>query len=234
LRGRRTGEFERSELLPTKLAGYLRAEIVSGRLKPGERLIEQAIAEDCGVSRVPLREALRILATEGLIVISPHRGASVNTLSETELVELFGARAAIEGFAAMNAAIKQPKFALVSMRKILERMRAAVKLDDRVTYYSLAAEFHTELVQAGGNAVIVRMYEQIRHQLSRYQAAMSAMPDLPSRSNVEHARILKAIESGDEQAARAAAEGHITALVEQFQQAKGDVGARAPGNVKSR
>ena len=224
-------EFERSELLPTKLAAYLRAEIVAGRLKPGDRLIEQAIAETCGVSRVPLREALRILATEGLIVISPHRGASVNMLSETELVELFGARAAIEGFAAMNAATKQPKFAIATMRKILERMRAALKSDDRVTYYSLAAEFHNELVLAGGNAVIARMYEQIRHQLSRYQAAMSAMPDLPSRSNVEHARILKAIESGDGQAARIAAEGHITALVVQFQQAKDEAGARVTGKT---
>jgi DNA-binding GntR family transcriptional regulator len=205
-------------LLPTKLAGYLRAEIVAGRLKPGDRLIEQAIAEACGVSRVPLREAMRILATEGLIVISPHRGASVNLLSDTELVELFGARAAIEGFAAMNAAIKRPKFSIATMRKTLQLMQAAVKLDDRVSYYSLAADFHKELVLAGGNAVIVRMYEQIRHQLSRYQAAMSAMPDLPSRSNVEHARILKAIERGDGQAARIAAEGHITALVEQFQQ----------------
>jgi DNA-binding transcriptional MocR family regulator len=79
-------EFERAELLPTKLAGYLRAEIVAGRLKPGDRLIEQAIAETCGVSLVPLREAMRILATEGLIVISPHRGASVNLLSDAELV----------------------------------------------------------------------------------------------------------------------------------------------------
>jgi DNA-binding GntR family transcriptional regulator len=211
-------EFRRAELLPTKLAGYLRAEIVAGRLKPGDRLIEQAIAEACGVSRVPLREAMRILATEGLIVISPHRGASVNLLSDTELVELFGARAAIEGFAAMSAAIKQPKFAVATMRKTLQRMQGAVKRDDRVSYYSLAADFHKELVLAGGNAVIVRMYEQIRHQLSRYQAAMSAMPDLPSRSNVEHARILKAIERGDGEAARNAAEGHITALVEQFQQ----------------
>jgi DNA-binding GntR family transcriptional regulator len=211
-------EFERAELLPTKLAGYLRAEIVAGRLKPGDRLIEQAIAETCGVSRVPLREAMRILATEGLIVISPHRGASVNLLSDVELVELFGARAAIEGFAAMNAAIKQPKFAIATMRKTLQRMQAAVKRDDRVSYYSLAVDFHKELVLAGGNNVMVRMYEQIRRQLSRYQAAMSAMPDLPSRSNVEHARILKAIERGDGQAARIASEGHITALVEQFQQ----------------
>jgi DNA-binding GntR family transcriptional regulator len=219
-------EFERSELLPTRLAAYLRAEIVAGRLRPGDRLIEQSIAETCGVSRVPLREAMRILATEGLIVISPHRGASVNTLSDTELVELFGARAAIEGFAAMNAAIKQPKFAITTMRKILEQMQAAVKRDDRVTYYSLAAEFHKELVQAGGNAVIVRMYEQIRSQLSRYQAAMSAMPDLPSRSNVEHARILKAIARNDGPAARIAAEGHITALVDQYRQAKSEPSRR--------
>jgi DNA-binding GntR family transcriptional regulator len=211
--------FERSDLLPTRLAAYLRGEIVAGRLKPGDRLVEQKIAASCGVSRVPLREAMRIIATEGLITISPHRGASVNLLSDEELIELFGARAAIEGFAAMSAALHRPAFAIKAMRKILERMKAAVSRDDRTAYYSLAADFHRELVLAGGNKIVVRLYEQIRQQLRRYQAAMSRLPELPSRSNLEHARILRAIERGDAHAAREAAESHITALVKQFQQA---------------
>jgi DNA-binding GntR family transcriptional regulator len=225
---RETGRsaFERSDLLPTRLAAYLRGEIVAGRLKPGDRLIEQTIAASCGVSRVPLREAMRIIATEGLITISPHRGASVNLLSNEELIELFGARAAIEGFAAMNAALQQPAFAIKTMRKTLERMRAAVSRDDRTAYYSLAADFHRELILAGGNKIIIRLYDQIRYQLRRYQAAMSRLPELPSRSNLEHARILRAIERGDAHAAREAAEGHITGLVKQFQQAGGREQAR--------
>jgi DNA-binding GntR family transcriptional regulator len=206
------------DALPTRLAAHLRAEIVAGRLKPGDRLVEQNIAESCGVSRVPLREALRILATEGLITISPHRGASVNVLSGNDLVELFDARAAIEGHAAMNAAKARPRQANSPMRKAFELMRAAISANDLTAYYSSAADFHRELVAAGGNKIMIRLYEQIRHQLSPYQAAMSRLPELPSRSNLEHAQILRAIERGDAPAAREAAESHINALVQQFRQ----------------
>jgi DNA-binding GntR family transcriptional regulator len=214
-----SGAFERSDLLPTRLAAYLRSEIIAGRYRPGDRLIEQSIAAECGVSRVPLREAIRILAAEGLVTISPHRGASVSPLSDSELVELFGARGAIEGAAAARAARRRPAFALAAIRDVLKQMRAAVASDDLTTYYALAGDYHRLLVEAGGNSVMLRLYDQIRGQLRRYQAAMSALPELPKRSNIEHARILQAIEKGDADLARKAAEDHIEALVRQFQQA---------------
>jgi DNA-binding GntR family transcriptional regulator len=217
------GPFERSDLLPTRLAAHLRSEIIAGRFRPGDRLIEQAIAAECGVSRVPLREAIRILAAEGLVTISPHRGASVTTLSDSELVDLFGARGAIEGAAAARAARLRPAFALAALRDVLKKMRAAVASGDLAVYYALAGDYHRLLVEAGGNSVMLRLYDQIRGQLRRYQAAMSALPDLPKRSNIEHARILLAIERGDADVARKAAEDHIESLVGQFQQASNTV-----------
>ena len=77
---------------------------MQGRLAPGARLVEAELALSCGVSRVPLREAFRILTTEGLVDLSLHRGATVRPLSETELQELFGVRMAIESFAAATLA----------------------------------------------------------------------------------------------------------------------------------
>jgi DNA-binding GntR family transcriptional regulator len=210
--------FERSDLLPIRLADHIRSEIIAGRYKPGDRLIEQSIAAECGVSRVPLREAIRILASEGLVTMFPHRGASVSVLSESELIDLFGARAAIEAMAARNAAKRQSTLAIETIRQILKQMRQAVASEELPTYYALAGEFHRALVEAGGNAVMLKLYDQIRGQLRRYQAAMSALPELPKRSNLEHARILQAIEKGDAEAAYRAAEEHIDALVRQFQQ----------------
>src|SRR5688572_6233184 len=92
--------FARPDLLPERLAEWICGEIIRGRFKPGERLVEQTLAKECQVSRVPLREALRIAASEGLVTLAPHRGAIVTPLSDAELVELFGLRMALEGFAA--------------------------------------------------------------------------------------------------------------------------------------
>lgn len=214
------GSFERTDSLPIQLAAYVRKQIVAGRLRPGERLIEQNLAAECKVSRVPLREALRILAAEGLITLSPHRGASVNPTSPVELIELFEARAALEGAAAMAATRHQNQSSLTSMSQCVADMKKAVKLNDRAQYYKLAGEFHHTLLLASANSILMRLYEQIRTQLTRYQAVMAAIPELPNRSISEHAQIVKAIKSGDAAAARSHAERHILGLVEQFEKSK--------------
>lgn len=214
--------FERTDSLPVQLAVYVRKQIVSGRLRPGERLIEQSLAAECNVSRVPLREALRILAAEGLITLSPHRGASVSPTSSAELIELFEARAALEGAAALAATRHQDQPTLANMSRVVTEMKKAVKLNDRAQYYKLAGEFHHTLLVASANSTLMRLYEQIRSQLTRYQAVMSAIPELPTRSISEHAQIVKAIKAGDALAARGHAEQHILGLVEQFTKAKID------------
>jgi DNA-binding GntR family transcriptional regulator len=216
----RPRQFDRLDLLPNRLADFLREEIVSGRLAPGERLTEQALAQRCQVSRVPLREAFRILNAEGLIVLSPHRGASVEALSEDDLVDLFEARAAIEAHACGLAATAASKDVIKPLHKIVADMRRAIANGDITTYYALANDFHTGLVAASKNAVLLRMYEQIRRQLRRYQAAMARMPELPRRSIAEHAKILKAIDVQDAGAARDAAADHIRGLVDQFKALK--------------
>jgi DNA-binding GntR family transcriptional regulator len=101
-------------------------------------------------------------------------------------------------------------------------MKKAVKLNDRAQYYKLAGEFHHALLLASANAILMRLYEQIRTQLTRYQAVMAAIPELPNRSISEHAQIVKAIKAGDAAAARGHAERHILGLVEQFERSKID------------
>ena len=222
--------FDRSDALPQRLATYLREEIVAGRLAPGERLVEATLSERCQVSRIPLREAFHLLSAEGLITLTPHRGATVTTLSDREMIDLFEARAAIEGHAARLAATANPRPHLAELRELVADMRRAIADGNIAHYYTLAGDFHQSLVEASDNAVLVRLFEQIRRQLRRYQAAMSRVPDLPRRSIAEHARILKAIEKRDATLAQSAATEHIASLVAQF---KSRIGRRSRGSSAS-
>jgi DNA-binding GntR family transcriptional regulator len=118
--------FARQDLLPERIAQHLRARIASGSVKPNQRLTELELTRQYDVSRVPLREAFRILATEGLISLAPHRGATVIPLSEKELRELFGARSAIEEFAARILAEDPAAHLVQELRALNRNMKAAV------------------------------------------------------------------------------------------------------------
>ncbi|WP_431305780.1 GntR family transcriptional regulator [Sediminicoccus sp. BL-A-41-H5] len=179
-------------------------------------MVEAELVLRSGTSRVTLREALRILAQEGLLDLSPHRGASVRPLSDQELRELFGVRAAIEAFAAGAAARRRDPVVMERLQALAGRMRKAVVKGDMAGYGRLAAEFHEALVAAGDNAILAGMYAQIRARLRRYQAAMSRVPKLPQTSIAEHDAILAAIAKGDAAAAMALSNAHLDSLVGQF------------------
>lgn len=208
--------FARPESLPHRLAAWLREGILEGRLEPGARLVESELVLRSGTSRVPLREAFRILAQEGLLDLSPHRGASVRPLSDRELRELFGVRAAIECFAAGVAARQGDVAVIAALRALVQSMRQAILSEDMAAYGQHAAEFHEALVAAGGNAILTGMYAQIRARLRRYQAAMSRVPHLPQTSIAEHEAIIAAMAAGDTAAAMALTNAHLDSLVGQF------------------
>lgn len=220
--------------MPERLAAYLREEIVEGRLAPGARLVEAELATSCEVSRVPLREAFRILALEGLIDLSLHRGAAVRPLSDTELQELFGVRMAIESFAAAMLARHRDKAMLASLCGLVAEMRAAIAAGDFATYQRLAAAFHEAFVHAAGNRLLAATYGQIRQRLRRYQAAMSRVPHLPATSIAEHAAILDAIAQGDPTKASALSIEHLESLMRQFGHAASPPGKTASATVTKR
>ena len=208
--------FARPDSLPDRLAAWLREEILDGKLEPGARLVESEFVLRCGVSRVPLREAFRILAQEGLLDLSLHRGASVRPLSDLEMRQLFGVRAAIEAFAAGAIARRRDAAVVVTLRDRVRDMREAVRDDDMAAYRRLAAAFHEALVEAGDNQILVDMYAQIRARLRRYQAAMSRVPSLPETSIAEHEAIITAVAQGNAAAATDLTIAHLNSLVGQF------------------
>lgn len=225
--------FSRSDLLPERLADYLRQEIVAGRLEPCRRLVEQELAAKYAVSRVPLREAFRILAAEGLITLTPHCGAMVSALSSDELTQLFMVRAGLEAMAARAAAQTRPPASSDAMRQTVVQMRRCVARHDLASYCSLAAEFHDQLMEASGNVVLIRLYNQIKTQFRRYQAAMARIPELPAQSIREHERIVAAIEEGDPATAAQAAESHVDSVVAQYHCGLAGRGGNPSGDGKA-
>lgn len=207
-------------LLPERIAESLRGEILANRLAPGARLVEQELAARLGVSRVPLREAFRMLAGEGLVSIEPHRGALVRQRSDTELRELFEVRAMFEARAVALLAYSRPAAALDALDAMVAAMKAAVRRRAHDQYLALAASFHDTLVAQSGNRLLRHLYAQIRLNLRRYQAVMAELPESPAQSIREHEVILAAIRSGDAATAAQAAERHVAALVERFEQSR--------------
>jgi DNA-binding GntR family transcriptional regulator len=208
--------FERPELLAERAAGHIREAIIHGRLEPGQRLVESQLAKQWGVSRAPLREAMRLLTAEGLVALSPHRGATVSPVSPQELQDLFAVREMFESLAARIAAVQRPRADLDRMRQLVAEMDASVARHDLARYYALALEFHDVLVQGSGNAVLVRLYNLVKRQFRRYQAVMARVPHLPERSIREHRKILRAIERGNGRQAASAAGRHIANVAEAF------------------
>ena len=213
-------ELKTVELLPERIAGIIRKAIVKGELPPGTRLVEAALVKQLGVSRVPLREAFRVLEGEGLVTIHPHRGTIISELSDVELKDLFAVRALFEGYAAQTLAEYHNEEVIRGLERMIVEMKGAVSSQQFDTYYGLAGSFHEMMIGGCGNSILIRQYDQIKRQLHRYQAVMSGLPESPKKSIAEHSKIIKAIRAGDGHAAAEAAQKHIQDLVKRYRRAE--------------
>ena len=136
--------------LSREVATVLRERILTGALRPGQRLIEVTLSQQLGLSRGPVREALRQLASEGLVQEEPHRGARVARLTATDVHEICEVRAALEGKAAERVAVKHPE-ALEELRSVLNGIEAAAEQADARKAIELDLEFHDTLCRLSGN-----------------------------------------------------------------------------------
>jgi DNA-binding GntR family transcriptional regulator len=202
---RRLGE-EHSPLRD-QVVTEIRQAILSGRLKPGERLVEGRLAEELGVSRNPVREAIRALASEGLVEVTARRGAAVATMTEQEARETIELRALLEGQNARLAARRQDKQIIKRIEAALNKGSAAVAAKRFDQLFDLNQLFHRELAAAGQNRVLGELLQKLRER-----TAMLFSPQDPARqarSWEEHAAILRAIIDGDERAAASLAAEHV-------------------------
>jgi len=178
----------------------LRAEILSGALAPGERIVEGRLTERFGTSRAPLREALRLLGEQGLVEHLPRRGVRVAQLTARDIEELFSLRDALEQFAVRCALGGPVRLPVDDLRAAVEEMERAAVEGAEPEKAAAHRAFHLALVGLAGHHHLMRAYEPILLRLQLYmatnmrrEAADRSVLDGPKR----HRRLLDAVESGD-------------------------------------
>jgi DNA-binding GntR family transcriptional regulator len=205
--------------LREQVLAELRRRIVDGEYHEGERLTETRLAEDFGVSRNPVREALRVVEAEGFVHILPRRGAVVATLDETAVRDLFAVRQQLETLAAGLAAERATPAGIATLRGLVEDANAAAKAEDFDRVAELNSAFHRAVIEVSGNrwlhSISAAMYHHV-HWVFRVGAAQRA-----PHSTEEHLRLVEAIEAGDAAAASTAARLHVEAA------AKAALGSKA-------
>lgn len=208
--------------LHEEIRAKLRSLIVEGRLAPGARLGEVELCEALGVSRTPLREALKLLEGENLVEIKPHRGARVSPLDASETADLFEAASGIEAFAARLAAERIANARLDQLALLQDRIEKALR-EGRLSVYSrLNAEIHREIVAASGNATLVCLHRDLLGRIERARrVALTAFGRL-EESTREHRAILEALSAGSGEAAAALLGAHVRRTGEVLRDILGD------------
>ncbi len=199
-------------LQTSSLASVVQSElermILSGELVPGEKLTEVALAARLGVSRGPLREAFRMLEEAGLVRTEKNRGVFVRALPVAEAIEIFDLRAAMDELVGRRLAGSILPGDLKEVRGLVEQMEQAVKAKDAPRYHLLNLGFHDRLVELAGNGKMTSIYRKLIKELSLFRRLNLADGVLMPVSVGEHRQIVKAIASGDRDAAGRAMYDH--------------------------
>ena len=168
----------------------LRRRILSGGFRAGEALRQDALAEEFGISRIPLREAFRQLAAEGLVTIHAHRGAVVSTLSPEEIAELFDLRALLEPDLIRRAVPRLTPADFAEAARILQAYSAAIDRDDLNAWGELNTEYHLALYRPAGRAQTLSIVRTLLANTDRYTRLQLALAGGTDRAKIEHAALL--------------------------------------------
>jgi DNA-binding GntR family transcriptional regulator len=204
------GELESLSLVQLTVARLSR-DILAGEVLPGERLIEEALTRRLGISRAPLREALRLLAQQGLVEHLPRRGVRVATLSDRDVQELYGLRDVLERYAVERALPVPDGPELAALRAALDAMRAAADRGDRLGLAEAHRRFHGALVALAGQRQLSLLYDTVLVKLQLYMAMnlrREAEQARPSDGVHRHERLLSAVLSNDVATTLAELSGH--------------------------
>jgi DNA-binding GntR family transcriptional regulator len=193
----------------------LRTQIIAGEFPPGSHLVEDRLAKDLGVSRNPVREALRVLEAEGFIDMIPRRGAVVATLSDVEVRDIFDVRMSLEQLAGQLAARRADKSDVDELRRILAEAQAALGRDDAAALTELNAEFHEQVLVVAGNGYLREVMLQLRGRM-KWIFSRTAGSARGQHSLDEHSQLADAIERGDEEVAAKLALQHVQAAAESY------------------
>lgn len=203
----------------------LREAILRGKLQPGERLMEIALANQLGVSRTPVREAIRMLELEGLVVMIPRRGAAVAGISPRNLRNVLEVRKALEEFCVDLACIRMTENQFTRLKIASEAFERALATDDVTAIAQTDEAFHDVIFEATDNEKLILLLNQLREQMYRYRVEHIKSKEMRATLLAEHQAIVAALEKRDQKEARRLIGHHIDKQVDVVTESiKGDKG----------
>lgn len=195
--------------LQERVYKQLREAIVSGSLTPGQRLVETSLAGQLGVSRSPVREAIRRLEQDGLVVFTPRRGVSVGKPSMADVEDVYTIRGVLEALAARLAARHRTARQLEQMRRLLDRMNRCVVTSDTAGMALADEEFHRLVVEAAGNQKLEDIVATLLDTIRRVRLTVLAVPNWSATALENHLGILAGLEAQDEDRVAELVSSHI-------------------------
>lgn len=207
--GQTLHQIDRPNLVDTVVDAITQA-IIHGQLSPGDKLVEERLGEQLGVSRGPVREAIRRLQQMGLVEKIPYQGTFVSRLTEQDIVELHSLRVPLECLAVRLLAERRPLQGLSAVDRIMDEMRRAAAANDRRLIVNLDADFHDALVLHSGHKLLIGVWQVLGVQIRRflllkrthtYQTIEGVLPP--------HEKIVRAIHAGDPAGAEQAMKEHL-------------------------
>lgn len=210
--------MDKSRLIPIKLDNYkplremvfesLREAIIQGRLRPGERLMEIQLAEEMGVSRTPVREAIRKLELEGFVVMVPRKGAYVAGISVKDIVDIFEVRAALEGLAAGLAAERITEEEMDQLERSIHKINVSAEEDLQAVVEGDTA-FHALIYKSSRNQRLEQIIINLHEQINRFRVTSLSQPGRLKIALDEHTKIVESISDRNVEESQKLATEHI-------------------------
>lgn len=214
--------LENPETLPDKVYAAVQEAIINGRIRPGDRIIEQEMSKMLKISRGPIREAMARLERDGFVKRLPRRGVIVEMISETDVISIYQIRTVLEGLAARLFCKWASAEALDSLDDMLRKMEAQLKQGDLNQYRKLNLEFHETLIKGSENKRIMEIYSLYRKHIFWFTLASTetwlSLIDNPEISFKDHVFIVKALRARDAEKAEHAVRIHIERALKYIEQ----------------
>ncbi|WP_155925640.1 GntR family transcriptional regulator [Bacillus sp. UNC438CL73TsuS30] len=202
-------KVNQSQTLQHQVYEYLHEKIVNGIIPPGQRIVEEKVSQETGVSRSPIREAIRRLNSDGLVSVSPRGGVRVYRPTFSDFKYLYECRLSLEPTAAYYAAIRMNEKKRNHLKNVLEEMNLVVEKRDLEKLKNLSTQFHFFIVEASENPYLMKMMNQLNSLMSFYRNEVLNIPMRVEDGAKEHQAVWKAIQIKDGKAAEELMREHI-------------------------
>jgi DNA-binding GntR family transcriptional regulator len=206
--------MEENYSLSGKVFHKLQEDILSGKYEADEELKEKTIGDEMGVSRTPVREALRQLELQGLVTITPNKGAHVVGLSKQDLNDIYEIRSVLEGLCAKWAAEKATPEQIEELEEIVYLTEFHVSKGHSEQVFELDNKFHEKMYEASGSKVLGNVLSDYHHYVQRIRRTTLKSKERSEKSNQEHRMIAEAIRAHDAEKAQLLANSHIMRTME--------------------